>query len=126
MSRKLISLVSTHGKTTEQIVKEVWDSFVNYQATELGLTKCDKCGEYKGLAIEKDGEVGVMCICNGIDCTKCGINRVHRPISNYFSNKDAKIWHVPYFLTMCDDCVKLHNASDNSNYRNNLIQGIIE
>jgi hypothetical protein len=31
MARKLIALISTHGKTIEQIKKEFWDAFQKYQ-----------------------------------------------------------------------------------------------
>jgi hypothetical protein len=48
MSKKLMFLISGYGKTSEQLGKECWEAFVHYRATDLGLTKCNKCGEYKG------------------------------------------------------------------------------
>ncbi len=70
MSKKLITLVSTHGKTPEEVSKEVWVNFVKYRATQLGLAKCEACEEYKGAVIEEDG------ICNGIKCSKCKKNTI--------------------------------------------------
>ena len=106
MSRKLISLVSTHGKSTEQVVKEVWDAFVHYRATELGLTKCDVCGGYMGIATDDGKEIKIRCNCSDILCTSCGLTKIPRPLSNLFSKDDAKIWHVPYFQHICSNCRK--------------------
>ena len=106
MSRKLISLISTHGKTKEQVVKEVWDAFVHYRATELGLTKCSQCGEYRGIATEDGENIKVSCACRWTDCTDCKSVKIRRPISNSFSKQDGKIWHTPYFHHICSKCMK--------------------
>jgi hypothetical protein len=91
-------------KKYDNIYKQELAKLVKAKSEKVGLTKCVTCGEYKGLAEDEDGEIEVMCICKGIYCTKCGINIIHRPISNFFSTDDAKIWHVPYFHHMCSEC----------------------
>lgn len=74
-----------------------------------GLRKCGECGEYKGQMIEKDEElITISCLCEGILCTKCRKNKVHRPISNYYDKESNSIWHVPYFVAQfgCAECRK--------------------
>jgi len=71
-----------------------------------GLHKCEECGEYKG-QVEKDGENILMsCICEGILCPKCKKNKIRRPISNYYNEKNNSIWHDPHFTAQfgCDEC----------------------
>lgn len=104
MSKKLITLVSTHGKTPDNVTKEVWNNYAKFRAAELGLIKCDACGEYKGAAIDDEGITAVICICNGILCTICKKAIIRRPISNHFETTDAKIWHTPYFSHACRKC----------------------
>ena len=50
----------------------------------------------------------VSCLCDGILCSKCKKNKIHRPISNYYDPKENRIWHVPYFGGMipCAECRK--------------------
>ncbi len=104
MSKKLIGLISTDGKTSEQICKEAWQAFINFRAAKLGLKRCEKCSEYRGTAIDDGEEIGVKCICDGITCTKCSITKIRHPISNYFNETDGEIWHTPHFLHTCAKC----------------------
>ncbi|HEY4513563.1 MAG TPA: hypothetical protein VJH06_03565 [Candidatus Paceibacterota bacterium] len=73
-----------------------------------GLIKCGACGEYKGKVIEDDeeGYIGVSCLCDGIPCPKCKINKIHRPISNSYDEINNSIGHWPYFSGMmpCNEC----------------------
>jgi len=106
MSRQLLCMISIEGKTSEQIYKELKQGLTHFEATKLGLKLCEKCGEYCGISV-KDGQgVEVDCICNGIFCRKCGVTKIHRPISNHFNEEEEKIVHTPYFLSICGKCRK--------------------
>ncbi|MHB9139690.1 MAG: hypothetical protein ACYC4Q_09835 [Victivallaceae bacterium] len=82
---------------------------MNTKEIPQGLVKCNKCGEYKGeVAGDKgEGRIIVSCLCDGIFCPVCGINIIHRPISNYY-NVEAGIVHVPVFggQSGCEECQK--------------------
>ena len=108
MSKQLICMISTEGKTPEQISNELAQSLTKFQATKLGLKRCKKCGEYCGAAIDNGSAVLVECLCAGIDCTNCRTTKIHRPISNYFNESNNKITHVPYFYHICSGCNKIH------------------
>lgn len=73
-----------------------------------GLIKCGACGEYKGKVIEDNEEefISVSCICDGILCSGCKKNKIHRPISNSYDEKNNDIGHWPWFTGMmpCDEC----------------------
>jgi len=87
-----------------------------------GLHKCEQCGEYKGEVMEKDLNwegsfhkeraekseeyLGVSCLCDGILCSKCKKNKIHRPISNSYDPESNTIGHWPSFSGMrpCDEC----------------------
>ncbi|MBU2028869.1 hypothetical protein KJ761_03185 [Patescibacteria group bacterium] len=86
-----------------------------------GFIKCEVCGEYNGETKMKNlnwGEsfikgsseeyISVSCLCQGIPCPKCKKNKIHRPISNSYSEEDNSIGHWPYFSGMraCDECRK--------------------
>ena len=107
MSKKLMFLISTSGKSSEQIATDAWAAFIKYQATALGLSRCKVCGEYRGKAIDEGKVRKVSCICAGILCTQCQRVQIRRPISNHFNEKDGKIWHTPYFLHICSGCSKI-------------------
>jgi hypothetical protein len=95
---------------------------VNEPLIPEGLSKCKKCGEYKGEVKEKDLNWGdsfkkveaekseeyltVSCLCDGILCQICKKNKIHRPISNSYDEKDNHILHHPYFTGMmgCGEC----------------------
>jgi hypothetical protein len=75
----------------------------------IGLQRCEVCNQYKGYGIERwangFGGYTVSCICDGILCKKCGINKVRKPIANYWDEINHTSWHVPYFAsTRCSAC----------------------
>jgi hypothetical protein len=77
-----------------------------------GLFRCPVCNQYRG-TIEVDdrsvysrckGDVlSVQCICDGIPCPRCKVNRILRPISNTWSEQ-AGFGHVPYFAAFAGSC----------------------
>lgn len=84
-----------------------------------GFIKCGVCGECKGKTKKKnlnwgmplsdeelEDYVGVSCICEGILCPKCKINKIHRPGSNEYDEKDNQIWHSPILpcAPLCSEC----------------------
>jgi hypothetical protein len=87
-----------------------------------GLYKCEKCGEYKGRVKKKDlnwddssfkvetekGEeyLTVSCLCDGILCSKCKKNKIHRPISNSYCEESNTIEHWSWLTGMmgCEKC----------------------
>jgi hypothetical protein len=84
----------------------------------LGLSRCTTCGELKGEFWHKwtaDPEASltpVRCLCDGIPCSTCRKNLIHRPISNRYDEATGKVWHVPYFgyLLPCEECRERENA----------------
>jgi hypothetical protein len=74
-------------------------------AVPKGFNQCVLCGEYKGKA-KVEGKIWVVtCLCDGMLCRKCGVTRIHSPVSNYFDKDTGKCWHIPYFgSTVCDRC----------------------
>jgi hypothetical protein len=84
------------------------------QPVPPGLFRCPVCNEYRGFIDIDDLSVHsrckgdfltVQCICDGILCPRCKINRIHRPISNVWSERGG-FGHVPYFAAMgyCNEC----------------------
>jgi hypothetical protein len=86
-----------------------------------GLKKCSKCGEFRGFVLEKEliakglyfrtgdptRSIKINCLCEGPLCSKCGKNRIHRPISNFWDEEQGCAVHVPWcvgFLPICDEC----------------------
>lgn len=80
-----------------------------------GLVRCPVCNEFRGAVINDDlppssqreeGVVPVLCICDGIPCRECGIERIHRPISNFWDEERGAILHCPWFtaLAPCNTC----------------------
>lgn len=63
------------------------------------LNRCKDCGQLKN---EK-----LLCICSGIICHKCKKNKMRKPISNYYDEKEGKIYHVPWSrgIFPCAECV---------------------
>lgn len=106
MTKRLIFLIPSEGKTPEQLTKQTWDALVHYRATQRGLTKCEVCGEYKGQAIFGSKKIGIKCICEGILCTSCGATKIRRPISNIYDEATDTFWHAPFFLRTCPACRK--------------------
>ena len=89
-----------------------------------GLTRCPICGEYKGkvragdlnnkwLSADPKKLIGVICLCYGILCKRCGRNKIHRPISNEYDEATNKVWHIPYFgeCIPCAECRKEEQAT---------------
>jgi len=85
-------------------------------AIQPRLYRCEVCREWVGIAnrrllapgqrTEQDSFTAVLCLCDGPLCRRCGRNRIHRPISNYYDEAGDSIWHVPYFagLAPCREC----------------------
>lgn len=79
----------------------------------IGLRRCLQCGRLRGTTYwpepDEPGwltETPVSCLCEGIVCRHCKRNAIFRPISNYFDERDATIWHVSHFAAgrPCDEC----------------------
>jgi len=98
--KKLITLVSTKGKTPEEVARELVKNLYHYSATTKGLRQCKKCGEYKG----NYGRQKVECICSSVTCPRCSMTPMHRPVSYYYDLARQKVWHVPYFRNICSEC----------------------
>jgi hypothetical protein len=84
-------------------------------AIPRGLVRCEVCHEYRGAVRNDDlptasqreeAVVAVLCICDGIPCRKCETGRIHRPISNYWSEAKGALIHCPWFSAQapCDQC----------------------
>lgn len=83
-----------------------------------GFTRCATCGEFTGTtsarnlcwndggALDHPAEIRVRCLCEGIPCERCKINKIHRPVSNSYDPKTNSIEHWPYFSGMipCGEC----------------------
>jgi hypothetical protein len=86
-----------------------------------GLSRCPVCNQYRG-TIEIDDEsvhsrkkgdsTEVQCICDGILCSRCKVNRIPRPISNQWGERRG-FGHVPYFVAMlpCKECRAKEDAA---------------
>ena len=84
--------------------------------THPRLFRCEVCGEWAGIINRRflrsdqrtqgDSFTTVLCSCDGPSCRRCGVNRIHRPISNWYDEADDSVWHVPYFagLAPCARC----------------------
>ena len=79
-----------------------------------GLSRCPVCNEYRGtLGLDDESPhsrgkgdfLSVQCICDGILCPRCKVNRIHRPISNVWTERGG-FGHVPYFAARgsCKEC----------------------
>lgn len=79
-----------------------------------GLSRCPVCNEYRGtIGIDDESPhsrvkgdlLSVQCICDGILCRRCNVNRIHRPISNVWTERGG-FGHVPYFAAWgsCNEC----------------------
>lgn len=76
------------------------------RAIPPGFTHCATCGEFTGSTPGRDGDIRVRCLCEGIPCPRCKINKIHRPISNSYDAETDTIEHWPYFSGMvpCQEC----------------------
>lgn len=98
-----------------------------------GLARCPVCNEFRGamalrelpdphgLYEEENPEtpLSVQCICDGVLCPRCKVNRFHRPISNVWSERGG-FGHIPYFRSWfpCDECYRKQKKAELAeNYR---------
>jgi hypothetical protein len=76
-----------------------------------GLRRCKKCNYFRGKCIDdarftRGLLMEVSCKCdNDAYCKFCGeLLSKFKPNSNYFNEKDKKIWHVPWFTVLGHKC----------------------
>jgi hypothetical protein len=76
-----------------------------------GLFTCPVCGMYRGTTIEAAGDGSghsrkSTCVCDGVLCNRCGVNKVLRPGSNVFSESTGRWEHMPILpgLPPCWQC----------------------
>lgn len=85
-----------------------------------GLFRCPVCDGFRGTIALADDSVHsrhkgdaltIRCICDGIPCPQCKVNRIYRPISNMWSQRGG-LGHIPYFAAMawCNECAIKRNA----------------
>jgi hypothetical protein len=84
-----------------------------------GLERCPVCDEYRGACVvdtvfNRGAKVQVACLCDGIVCPRCGVNQMHRPISNRYDEVERKVLHVPYFMGWagCKECRRARKSRD--------------
>src|SRR3989442_10903351 len=72
------------------------------------LRRCPECREYRA------DEHGILCVCSGLCCERCGARKIHRPTANFYDERDGGIWHVPYFHRprLCPECARRAVKSD--------------
>ena len=75
------------------------------------LRRCSQCGELTGEAFVDDPWEGpvyipVLCLCEGIVCSRCRRRAIRRPISNFYDEATGRVIHTPWFgyLVPCLDC----------------------
>lgn len=92
-----------------------------------GLAQCADCGEFRGevrlrelsnqLSPADDPEeiIRITCLCQGIPCPKCKVQKIHRPISNSYDPETNTFSHWPYFSGMmpCALCRREQRKNDN-------------
>jgi hypothetical protein len=76
-----------------------------------GLFRCPVCSEWRGVTKAKEvfgpdsffededpeRPVSISCICDGIPCPRCKRNRIYRPISNQWDERNG-FGHNPWFM----------------------------
>jgi hypothetical protein len=77
----------------------------------VGLTMCDKCGEWRGQSLDPDPKfaglvMNVVCRCeNDSLCAACGQPLAERRINaNYYDELSRRIVHVPGFKAFDHEC----------------------
>jgi hypothetical protein len=68
---------------------------------QLGtLRRCPVCREFRC------DDHKIHCLCEGLRCKCCGRMKMHRPISNYYDEREGWLCHVPWFCAprFCRDC----------------------
>ncbi len=89
-----------------------------------GLSRCPTCDEYRGVMalkdipnldpsyrdVNPDTPLRVQCICDGVLCPRCKVNRFHRPTSNVWTERGG-FFHIPDFRSLipCDECNEKRN-----------------
>ncbi len=132
--RSAFAISVANGKHTNQMMEEEWEDFFFALSAELkrdypeiynrtfplpkGLTECTFCGQYKGKTkakyiklndpsgVNPNETISFSCLCDGILCSKCHINKVPRPISNKYERETNSFWHYPWFTGQmgCQEC----------------------
>ena len=77
----------------------------------LGLTRCSRCGEWRGECIDPNPRlhgvvVPVHCSCENRNfCARCGERMNQRKVNaNYYSEQEDIVWHVPGFSALSHRC----------------------
>jgi hypothetical protein len=77
----------------------------------LGLTRCSRCGEWRGECIDPNPwlhgvVVPVHCLCENRNfCARCGGRMNQRKVNaNYYSEQEDIVWHVPGFSALSHRC----------------------
>ena len=67
------------------------------------MQRCGQCGKFRG-----PEDSGVLCLCKGLRCKRCGRRNIWRPISTCYDEEKGGFWHVPHFAawSWCDACIK--------------------
>lgn len=89
-----------------------------------GLIRCPICNEFRGVMalkdipnvshffrdVNPDTPLRVQCICDGVLCPRCTVNRFHRPTTNVWTERGGFL-HIPHFrdLFPCDECNEKRN-----------------
>jgi len=132
--RSGFAISTATGKHTNEMTEDEWEDFFIALSEELkrdypqiyqkifptpkGFKKCPVCGEYKGKTkaknlnwnyssgIDPNQIISVSCLCDGILCPKCHLNKIHRPVSNQYDQQANMIWHIPWFAGQagCSEC----------------------
>lgn len=76
------------------------------EAPRPGLSRCRKCGDWKGRAREREGDVKrVHCRCDPSVCPRCGELVYPRKIgSHYWNEERGAPVHVPVLVGMRHRC----------------------
>jgi hypothetical protein len=102
-----------------------------------GLTRCPVCNEYRGVMalkdipnldpsfrdVNPDTPLRVQCICDGVLCHRCKVNRFHRPTTNVWTERGG-FFHIPDFRALfpCDDCNEKRNEEAAARTRRRIEQ----
>jgi hypothetical protein len=69
-------------------------------------TMLQKAREEELSSRDPDRCITVVCLCKGPLCATCGVNHIHRPISNAYDLRSNTVSHWPYMVGMfpCRPC----------------------
>jgi len=86
--------------------------------TPRGLTRCDDCGDWKGVCLDPSEQFAgqvmtVHCFCgNHNRCARCHERLYERRLNaNYYDPRGRQIWHVPGFSGLDHHCGRDVDAS---------------